>query len=366
MFATSCANTDVLSCTTSDSQHYLRHKEMLIIYREIEKYDTEARPQNPGTRRSSNENIDRWRRGSVATSTGSSEALDEANESITILTQRQRKRAARAGRPVRSHKFNVDVVTQFDIDFISEALHGVVHDGKGAWMSNTNIHNNQPSTSQLASLVHDNAESDEDQESYTSPVTSKTQKKGRSYASTSTQAREEVVKAKKAPEKTTKLFRKSSKYSKAKSEANTDPYQGVSPSILQRLGLELDYPGASKARREALSKLLCLVKLDFETIHNEEEETCIRQEGFRRYVGKKAYGVVQANREDIDWITGQRKKKSRNSDASNDPVEVAAPIPEEDNENQAEDAERPDNDDTEDAELENSLPTEEHGKSGEY
>ena len=97
----------------------------------------------------------------------------------------------------------------------------------------------------------------------------------------------------------------SRKYSHRQDTAS-DVFDGVDPDIFFCLGVVVDPPNNSLARKDLVSKLIAAVKDDLQVIEQESIEANIREEGFWRWAGKSAWHNMIAVRQKLDWATGQK------------------------------------------------------------
>ena len=229
------------------------------------------------------------------TTTDSSDILeDEAKP-----RRGERKKAKKMGSAGATHeRKDMEVFRQVDLDFISEALHLIVHESKGG-LFNSYTYGERPCEIEVeAAEISDVEMVTESTGCNTKPIAFMTPRQRRNE------------------KKTTTLFNVQSfsggsrKFSPNCGLAK-DPYNGLDPNIFDRLGVQVvDPPHNSVARKALIAQLITAIKEDFETIRHEDMEIKLRSEGFWRWAGKKAYHAIMViNREEIDWATGMSIKK---------------------------------------------------------
>jgi hypothetical protein len=297
--------TNLCSCTHSDEKHHARHKGILKIIRKLAEIDEEVAAnlieksmlQTPS--------------GNVQQSAGqvlATFAIDgsEIHEMATKLRRSERKKAKRIGGLSASKKLkDVEAFRRQETDFISEAIHLTVYETKGA-LEGAYVYGACP------------PKRDEDE---TEPKERDAESVAESMAVLNLKQDELTPKQKRLAKRSALFknrteYRGSRKYSAIKA-ANTDPYEGLDPQILFRLGVkDLDPPTNSATRKELVGKLIEEIKNDLSTMAQEETETRIRETGFWRWAGKPAYHSMTENRKNLDWATGM--KRANHKEYSND------------------------------------------------
>jgi hypothetical protein len=296
--------------------HHNRHREILRIIRQINANDQESMTLTPSR-------IDegcKSRRGSTVTSgttttdtSSESKGLDEPK-----ATRRERKKARKTGNGVVKDRRNIEAFPKEETDFVSEAIHLSIHESKGAWEGTYVYGHKQPEAEETALTE---GEGDGDDIKFVIENASSLSFK---QPSLMTPRQRRVFKKFNAPNGH-QIFRGGSrKYSPSGSASSSaDPYEGVDPDILFRLGVEVINPlKNSKSRKDLITKLLAAVKEDVDIIEREEQETAMREEGFWRWAGRGAYYSILQIREELDWATGQKKGAPRQESFADDEMDL--------------------------------------------
>jgi hypothetical protein len=119
---------DLNRCNKSDEMHHVRHKDILKILRKLSAID--------GTKNPSPKSLDlapiKSRRGSAITiaSGAVTDTSSEVPDDNAKLRRSERKRLKKLG---GGSKKEVEVFSQDDMDFVSEAIHLTIHESKGGW-----------------------------------------------------------------------------------------------------------------------------------------------------------------------------------------------------------------------------------------
>jgi hypothetical protein len=179
----------------------------------------------------------------------------------------------------------VEVYSQEDMDFVSEAIHLCIHESKGAW-EGTYVYTDH--TREEENNITDEMSALSVKAPY--QMTPRQRKTFKKYST---------------PVKHANFRGGSRKYTP---KAHLDLLEGVDPEILVRLGVEISKPSSNTvAGRELISKLIAVIKLDLDTIAQEKEEAKLREEGFWRFAGKTVKANMEHIRQKLDWATGQKK-----------------------------------------------------------
>jgi hypothetical protein len=285
--------------------HHTRHKDILKIIRQISSIDQTSAILPPGKVSSEN----KPRRGSALT-TITNTFTDTSSESVggepSKVTKRERKKAKKAGNSITSKdRRNVEAFPKEELDFVSEAIHLTVHESKGAWEGTYVYDHKQPESK--GSTIIDDTDVDTDIDNVAGQI---------DYFSVKSPMNM-TPRQRKTVKKFTSSINHSSygggsrKFSPTVSP-KVDPFDGLDPKILFRLGVEVAHPlKNSKPRKDLVTKLIAAVKEDIEIIEREEQESAIREEGFWRWAGKTAYYAILKTRQEVDWATGQKKGAPR-------------------------------------------------------
>lgn len=284
--------------------HHTRHKEILTIIREINTIDQENSSFDSQMMKRKDK-TEKKRMGSETTSEATSEITDTISD-ISFeeenLTRRERKKAKKLGPRTR---INVDVYSQDEINGISEALHGQVHESKGAWEGTYAYDNRRSDISPTSNDVVE--EEDGDYEAYAVQphvITSNKEYKAPNYPTPKQQrAAKKLLTI--TPLKQSKIRGNQQKFTPETAYKN-DPYGGIDPSIFYRLGIDINPLSNPKTRKELIGKLIVAVRNDLRVIQREEEEAVIREEGFWRWAGRNAFRNIFEYRKMFDWATGQK------------------------------------------------------------
>jgi len=112
--------------------HHNRHKEILKVVRQITTIDQEGSTLPPGR-----PTIEGKLRREPATTASTDTATDTTSESAgteeSKKTRRERKKAKKTRNVVAKTRRDVEAFPKEETDFISAAIHGTVHESKGAW-----------------------------------------------------------------------------------------------------------------------------------------------------------------------------------------------------------------------------------------
>ena len=294
--------------------HHNRHKEILQIIRHISAIDQASITVTPSR-------IDggcKPRRGSVVTS--STSTTDTSSESMGLdepkMTKREWKKSKKTGNGGMKDRRNIEAFPKEETDFVSEAIHLSVHESKGAWEGTYVYDHKQPETEDIA-VTEDEGDEIEFFTEQASPLSVKP-------PSLMTPRQRRVVKKFNNPINHQSFRGGSRKYSPGgPASPSADPYEGVDPDILFRLGIEVFSPTKnSKARKDLITKLLAAVKEDVSIIEREEQETAMREEGFWRWAGRGAHYNILQIREELDWATGQKKGTPRQESFADDEMDL--------------------------------------------
>jgi len=221
------------------------------------------------------------------------------------VTRRERKKAKKAGNGTVKDRFDLNIITSEDIDFVSEAIHLTKHESKGAWEGTYIYKHAQPEAGRENDVI--------DEQDW---VDAEDMKTPRHYSRSGNLAVKAPLDLTPRQRKTIKKFYTpvqhssfgggSRKFSPRSLQA-TDVFDGLDPAIFFRLGVEVEAPVKNtKERKELVAKLVAAVKEDIEVITREEKETEMRAEGFWRWAGKTAFQNIMRTRDTLDWATGQK------------------------------------------------------------
>lgn len=179
----------------------------------------------------------------------------------------------------------MEIYSQEDTDFVSEAMHLCIYESKGAW-EGTYVYTNN-------AREEENNIADQMSTLSVKPPCGMTPRQRKTFTKYST------------PVKHANFRGGSRKYTP---KAHLNLLEGVDPQILVRLGVEVLKPSPNTiARKELISKLIAAIKLDLNTIAQEKEEAKLREEGFWRFAGKTVRANIERTRQNLDWATGQKK-----------------------------------------------------------
>lgn len=291
---------ECLGCNTSDEMHHSRHKEILNIIRDINMFDQEN--QSLGSQMMKRKDGPEKKRTDSETTSEATDAISEISFEEESLTRRERKKAKKLGARTRR---NVDVYSQDEINSISEALHGQIHESKGAW-EGTYAYDNRRAD---ASLTNNDVVEEEDEEYDVYAVQSPHPASNKEYKVPNYPTPKQQKAARKLTTTTnlrqSKLRGHQQKFTPEMAHKN-DPYGGIDPAIMYRLGIDVNPLSSPKTRKELIGKLIIAVKNDLQVIKREEEEAVIREEGFWRWAGRNAFRNILEYRKTFDWATGQK------------------------------------------------------------
>jgi hypothetical protein len=268
--------------------HHLRHKNILKTMRKLAEID---------------EDIAQFLSGKItlhfATAADSTLALvtshdniletDEASPSRKQLESKVGKKSGSQESSVR--RLDVEAFPKTDTDFISEAIHLEVDEGKGGWNSKYTI-GAFSSKGELGEPGTDSeVEAEENPEDPGTPSSAKQMRRDKKMMG--------FMKACHIHGSTNKLFHKKT--------VQSDPYGGLDPEIFERLGIKVVNPiKNSPARKDLMRKLITQLKEDISIQTQEKAEAQTRADGFWNWAGKSAYHIIMENRKNIDWATGVR------------------------------------------------------------
>jgi hypothetical protein len=291
------------SCNHADRLHYERHKEILTIVREIKTLD--------GADSTSNTCLIKRRSSAGAKE---EESLRRPVEATAInhnkdyvddgLRRRERKSAKKLG---RCGKEDLKVFGHTEIDDISQALHLVVHESKGARCGTYayDDRRHEPLTNDVETRKEENEE-----ESHActvqppTPVSKKAFLRPK-YATPKEQGAVQRISTT-TPFKTAKHRGNSQRFN-PNASSKSDPYGGVDPAIFSRLKIDVSPTHNSKARKELVRRLAVAIKNDFAILRQDEAESARREEGFWRWAGRAAFrNIMTCHRESFDWATGEK------------------------------------------------------------
>lgn len=295
-------------CNSSDELHHARHREILKILRQIKAIDQEPEssvlfPESQSSYKGKARRNSSTTR-STSTPTDVSSVSEDVYQEDLKVTRRERKKAKKASNGPMKGRLAIDIITNDDIDFVSEALHLAKHESKGAW-EGTYIYNHGQSEVEKENKVV-NEEDWVDTEDAKIP---------RHYSRSANLAVKPPLDMTPRQRKTMKKFYTpvqhssfgggSRKYSPR--HPVSDAYDGLDPAIFFRLGVEIETPiKNTKERKELVAKLIAAIKEDMDVITREENETEMRAEGFWRWAGKTAFQNIMRTRDTLDWATGQK------------------------------------------------------------
>ncbi|TEY85756.1 hypothetical protein BOTCAL_0012g00100 [Botryotinia calthae] len=291
---------ECLGCNMSDEMHYTRHREILAIVRQLNTLD--QTDLSLGSQMSKKKGEYDIKRTDSETTSEATDAISEMSLEEENLTKRERKRAKKSKAKTRR---NIDVYGQDEINGISEALHGQIHESKGAW-EGTYAYDNRHID---ASSANTGTVGEEDEECDEYAVQPPTQASNKEYKTPNYPTPKQQKAAKKlttvTPLKQPKRRGNQQKFTPETAYKN-DPYGGVDPQIFYRLGIDVKPPSNPKIRKELIGKLITAIHNDLHVIRREEEEAVIREEGFWRWAGRNAFRNIREYREKFDWATGQK------------------------------------------------------------
>ena len=287
-------------CNMSDEMHYTRHREILAIVRQLNTLD--QTDLSLGSQMSKKKSEYDKKRTDSETTSEATDAISEMSLEEENLTKRERKRAKKSKAKTRRI---IDVYSQDEINCISEALHGQIHESKGAW-EGTYAYDNRHLDASSAN-TGTVGEDDEEYDEYA--VQPPTQASNKEYKTPNYPTPKQQKAAKKlttvTPLKQPKRRGNQQKFTPETAYKN-DPYGGVNPQIFYRLGIDVKPPSNPKIRKELIGKLIAAINNDLHVIRREEEEAVIREEGFWRWAGRNAFRNIREYREKFDWATGQK------------------------------------------------------------
>ncbi|TGO15722.1 hypothetical protein BTUL_0036g00120 [Botrytis tulipae] len=291
---------ECLGCNTSDEMHYTRHKEIQAIIREITTFDqTDLSLGSQMMKRK--DGADKKRTDSETTSEAT-DAISEMSLEEENLTRRERKRAKKLGAKTRR---NVVVCSQDEINGISEALHGQIHESKGAWEGTYAYDNRRADIS--SATAGPVGEEDEEYDAYAvqppTPVSNKYYKTPNFPTPKQQRAAKRLNTV--TPLRQSKLRGHQQRFTPETAYKN-DPYGGINPEVFCRLGIDVKPSSNPKPRKELIEKLIAAIQNDLHVIRKEEEEAVIREEGFWRWAGRNAFRNILEYRKMFDWATGQK------------------------------------------------------------
>lgn len=287
-------------CNMSDEMHYTRHREILAIVRQLNTLD--QTDLSLGSQMSKKKSEYDKKRTDSETTSEATDAISEMSLEEENLTKRERKRAKKSKSKTRRI---IGVYSQDEINGISEALHGQIHESKGAW-EGTYAYDNRHLD---ASSANTGMVGEEDEECDEYAVQPPTQASNKEYKTPNYPTPKQQKAAKKlttvTPLKQPKRRGNQQKFTPETTYKN-DPYGGVDPQIFYRLGIDVKPPSNPKIRKELIGKLIAAIHNDLHVIRREEEEAVIREEGFWRWAGRNAFRNIREYREKFDWATGQK------------------------------------------------------------
>jgi hypothetical protein len=296
---------NVVSCAHAHEMHHARHKDILKIMRKLAEIDddiagflAEKITLHMSNIRSNAQGLQ------VAQTAGAGDVL-ESTETLPILRRAKRKKAKKmGGLDTPNKRWDVEAFSRHDTDFISQAIHLVVHEGKGAWKGG-NIYD-------IISRENQSRQNDdEDIESLAETFAELTLK-----SATPNSKQKKNTKMLSAVTKASYIHGSAKKYS-PKGSPKIDPYDGLDPQIFTRLGIKaLDLPKSSSTRKDFMRKLIAHVKEDLVIQAQEIAEAKMREDGFWKWAGRGAYHLIMKNRESMDWATGVRRSEPNDKASS--------------------------------------------------
>ena len=264
--------------------HYLRHKNILKTVRKLAEIDEDV----------ANHLIGKITLQAPNTEDSSLTLATNHEDDATPLTLKQAewKKGRKSGAPDTPSKLqDVEAFSKRDTDFISTAIHLEVHEGKGAWKGQNAVDAYSIKDEPKEIGTDSEAEVEARAKGFGTPPNSRRLRRVKKIAA--------VIKG--------RHIYGSSKMDSLKRVALNDPYDGLDPEILERLGIKVVSPHKnSPIRRELVRKLLAQIKEDVGIQTQEKAEAQIRAEGFWNWAGKSAYQIIMNNRENLDWATGVR------------------------------------------------------------
>ena len=305
------------SCTHAHEMHHVRHKNILQIMRKLAEIDEDIA-------RFLVEKIGLYLpniKSSLPVSRtipvgGASNSL-QPDGTIPSLRRAERKMAKKMGGSDAPKKWqDIEAFSRHDTDFISQAIHLIIHDGKGAW-GGENLYDDVFSCKDGSKQIDTEVDVEDLVQSFSdlaidSATPNSRQKRNAKRISAMVKAKHAHGRAKKYSHKRSPKF---------------DPYDGLDPQIFNRLGIKvIDPPKSSSTRKDLICKLITQIKEDLAIQAQEKVEARIREDGFWRWAGRGAYHLIMKNREDMDWATGVRKSVPNEKASCQDPP---AHLPEE-------------------------------------
>jgi hypothetical protein len=292
--------------------HHARHKNILKTMRKLAEIDKEVAKYLIEKIKLHVPNVKTFQEPALVPALTPGQNLD-LNKASSIMSWAERNQAKKIGTADTPNKRReVEAFSQQDTDFISNAIHLIIHEGKGAWKGRSIFgafcRKDEPKIdTEVGANCISKAIASPDLKSVT--LNSKQRKNEKKITA--------IVRAR-------HIRGNSKRYSTKKATKDND-YDGLDPQILLRLGIKvIDPPKHSPIRRELIRKLIAQIKEDLSIQAQEQAEAKIRGDGFWLWAGRGAYHTIMKNREDIDWATGVRRSSS-NENANNQDLRCQLP-----------------------------------------
>ena len=201
----------------------------------------------------------------------------QPNGTSSTLKRAERKKAKKmGGSDTPKKRPNIEAFSRHDTDFISQAIHLIIHDGKGAW-EGENIY--------VFSCQNESTQTDDEADVETL---------AESFVDLYPRSATPNCRQKKNAKRLSAIMRagyvhgNAKKYSPKKSP-KIDPYEGLDPQIFNRLGIKvINPPKSSPTRKDLIRKLITQIKEDLAIQAQEKTEAKIREDGFWRWAGRGA------------------------------------------------------------------------------
>lgn len=281
----------ICSCNIADEMHYKRHRAISIQIKEIKENDeslgkrfTCERKQKPPSIKTPNNARD-------------SDAVSKHGSQTSIENITKQGREIEKGRKsaacLATKKPSKQIVTQADIDLISEVLHSEKINSKSSALG-----------------IGDESEIREPL-----GIEQTARKKHLKYRRAECKAIDvDFHETGQTIETESDISLRDIRSRCMSINTTASVSQGVSdidPKIFERLGVQItNQRGNRKGRKEMIARLARAIRQDFEIVEKDESESKFRRASFWRYVSKGAATSLNERHMNFSWATGELRKET--------------------------------------------------------
>jgi len=274
--ATLMFSNNVPRCCKADEEHHKRHQEIIRTIRKLEKLEGRETSETLAAF------AQKERRLSKSASCSSSDVSSDKPESLGPKPTKKERKRDKKDKAIAVYKSNhIESFTREEFDLVSEAIHGSVNKGKGAW-----VFKRQESVEYLTKMTPSNTVSTSSREIF---QLSLKEKKRMGSKPTNT------------PQKSAKAIQ---------FNPTIDPYGDFDLQIHSKLHVKIIKLGEDTAtRKDIINQLSAQITEDLHIAEMDQRERRMREEGFKRWAGRECLKKMAVSRREVDWTTGQRYDK---------------------------------------------------------